>query len=138
MHLFFVMVSVVIVTIMVIITVVIITVVTMVAMVTVATAAFFGNMFYIIASGVFQVVLSSFELVWAVCCVSSQSTYSSGVNSECGDVPSANMPFEARSTINWCHGFSVFYDCTCVSFNEIGYSTFQTVHGLFGRCVGWN
>ena len=54
----------------VVVVVLLIRVVVVVTVVTVATAAFFGNVFYIIASGVLEIVLGGFEFVRTVCCVS--------------------------------------------------------------------
>ena len=74
---------------------VIMVIITVVTVVTVAATSFFSNVLDIITSRVFQVVLSSFEFIWTVCCVSSKSTHSRCINSERRNVPGTNMPFEA-------------------------------------------
>ena len=57
-----------------------------VTMITMAPATFFGNVFYIITSRVFEIMLSGLEFVRTVCCVGCQSTYPCCVDSECGDI----------------------------------------------------
>ena len=65
---------------------VVVVVIAVITMIIMAPAAFFGNVFYIITGGVFEIVLCGFEFVRAVCCIGCQSTYPCCVDGECRDI----------------------------------------------------